>query len=412
MDHIELPSYYKKTKSLEWDVKYDKFNLLYLIIKHIFPETAHIKNCYKMPDKYFKKFTIKNFNFPLNFSDLKVFVKRNSHLPISISVLFESEEGDISNLGIISNQKKQEQKNNLLHLLMVKHDPEIGSRVKKVANKKKKNKKTKFPNKCKKIKDFNQQHHFFKITNLRGFLNNRTRIRSKNKKVAQKYYYCENCLLNFRSQNKQKSHQINCYDKQELIYPEKNSYLYFDKQRHKFKAPIIGFCDFESVLQRNLERSKCKFCSKLECLCAFPTSSDINVHKPVGYSIMFVDSNDKVFLQEEYVGEDAVDYFLKQLPTYEAKIEERKQLFRGVDKIKAGPQEWKLYRKSTVCHICHFPFEESGRKHRKVPDHDHVTGKMLGAAHSICNLFRRGPWHTPIYFHNAQGYCIYFNFFI
>ena len=401
MDCIKLPPHLKQTKSLEWKVKYDKFNILYVIIKHLFPETAHIKDGRKIPDKYLKKFNLKNFTFPLVFSDLKKFVRKNSHLPMSLSVLFEFDEGEISNLGIFSNQKKKEQNNNLLHLLMVKHDPNLY-----------KTKELDITSKCKNIKDLKQQHHFFKITSLRGFLNNRARM-SKNKSIAEKYYYCENCLLNFRSQKKQKRHQKNCNDKQqEFIYPEKNTYLYFDKQRHKFKAPIVGFCDFESALQRNLERSKCKFCSKLECLCAFPTSSDINVHKPVGYSILFVDSNEKVFLQEEYAGEDAVEHFLKQLRSYEKKIEERKQLFRGVDKIKAGPQDWKKYNEATVCHICHVSFdkdknEKDPRKknlRRKVPDHDHVTGKMLGAAHSICNLFRRGPYHTPIYFHNAQGY--------
>ena len=43
------------------------------------------------------------------------------------------------------------------------------------------------------------------------------------------------------------------------------------------------------------------------------------------------------------------------------------------------------------------------RIYRKVLDHDHVTGKIMGAAHSLCNLTRSGPYHTPIFFHNAQG---------
>ena len=125
MDCIKLPPYLKQTKSLEWKVKYDKYNILYVIIKHLFPETAHIKDGHKIPDKYLKKINLKNFTFPLVFSDLKKFVKKNSHLPMSLSVLFEFDEGEISNLGIFSNQKKKEQKNNLLHLLMVKHDPEL-----------------------------------------------------------------------------------------------------------------------------------------------------------------------------------------------------------------------------------------------------------------------------------------------
>ena len=71
------------------------------------------------------------------------------------------------------------------------------------------------------------------------------------------------------------------------------------------------------MLQRNKERSKCRLCLKSECLCAFPTSDDINVHRQVGYSLLFVDSDDEVFFQEEYVGEDAAKHFLERLPHYE-----------------------------------------------------------------------------------------------
>ena len=81
-------------------------------------------------------------------------------------------------------------------------------------------------------------------------------------------------------------------------------------------------------------------------MCAFPTSDDINVHRPVGYSLLFVDSNDEVFLQDEYVGEDAAKHFLDQSPHYEKIVEERKQKFSDVQKIKASPREWQMYRKS------------------------------------------------------------------
>ena len=48
-------------------------------------------------------------------------------------------------------------------------------------------------------------------------------------------------------------------------------------------------------------------------------------------------------------------------------------------------------------------FDSSSRLYKKVVDHDHVTGNIVQAAHSICNLQRQGPFRTPIYFHNAKG---------
>ena len=202
---------------------------------------------------------------------------------------------------------------------------------------------------------------------------------------------------------KKEKHEQTCYDKQRAVYPPKNFSISFTNHRHKFQAPVVGFCDFESVLQRNKERSKCRLCSKTECLCAFPTSDDINVHRPVGYSLLFVDSDDEVFFQEEYLGEDAVKHFLNRLTFYEKVVEERKQKFRHIVKTQSSPQEWQIYREAKVCHICGGQFKNESRNYRKVLDHDHVTGKIMGAAHSLCNLTRSGPYRTPIFFHNAQG---------
>ena len=43
----------------------------------------------------------------------------------------------------------------------------------------------------------------------------------------------------------------------------------------------------------------------------------------------------------------------------------------------------------------------------KVIDHDHITGKYRGAAHSSCNLKLRidhDKIKIPVFFHNLRGY--------
>ena len=115
-----------------------------------------------------------------------------------------------------------------------------------------------------------------------------------------------------------------------------------------------------------------------------------------------MDSDNEVFFQEEK-GEDAAKHFLDRLPFYEKVVEERKQKFRDILKTQASPQEWQMYQKAKVCHICGGQFKNESRNYRKVLDHDYVTGKIMGAANSLCNLTRSGPYHTPIFFHNAQG---------
>ena len=106
----------------------------------------------------------------------------------------------------------------------------------------------------------------------------------------------------------------------------------------------------------------------------------------MGYSLLFVVSNDEVFFQEEYLGEDAVKHYLNRLTFYEKVVEERKQKFRHFVKTQSSPQEWQMYREVKVCHICGGQFKNESRNYRKVLDHDHVTGKIMGAAHSLCSV--------------------------
>ena len=49
------------------------------------------------------------------------------------------------------------------------------------------------------------------------------------------------------------------------------------------------------------------------------------------------------------------------------------------------------------------------KKHNKVKDHCHYTGKYRGAAHGICNLRYKIPKDIPEVFHNGS---IYDNHFI
>ena len=44
------------------------------------------------------------------------------------------------------------------------------------------------------------------------------------------------------------------------------------------------------------------------------------------------------------------------------------------------------------------------KKHKKVRDHDHYTGKFRGAAHCICNLRYRTQIEMPVFFHNGTNY--------
>ena len=378
-DSVNVPEYLLKCRSVIWNRKYDEKNFLYCVIQHLWPETANIRHCEKIPKEYEKKFNLQGLTFPLQFSQISKFVRINKHLPLRIRVLFEGEY-QLSVLDIFSNRSGEKNKNkNTLNLLMVKSDCQISSAdndsidVNGISN----------------LKDLEHQHHFFTIANLNGFLNNRKSIRQEQRGRSQ-FYFCDSCLRDFRSRKKQEAHEKICQkDKQEVIYPAKGSVLNFDKQRNAFKAPVVGFADFECFMEKSeQEAKKCKSCGKawVSCDCLVSGCVELNKHRTCGYSICFVDSENEVFYQETYSGKDAVENFLSKLDYFEELVEARKQRFKNTSQIIASKNDWEEYHAATLCHICKKEFDPCTRKYKKVVDHDHVTGNIVQAAHSICNL--------------------------
>ena len=412
---VDVPDHLRKIRSVNWNVIYDEKNFLYCVIRHLWPEMKKFNDCNKIPRSYIDKFNLRGIKFPLTYSRLNKFLKNNSHLKLTVRIFFESEK-QVCVLDTLSNVKKKKgekkkKKNNLdniLNLLLIKCDKKvekanpIGIDTESFST----------------FTRLEHQHHFFTITNIRAFLNNRkNNLCVPSAAAAAKkginfynYYYCDTCLLEFRSKNKKIRHQQICQrDKQSIRYPKKGDTLHFSKRRNCFKAPVIGFADFECFLkpvskdEEQLQQCvKCKKQSR-RCDCDISANAIINRHKACGYSICFVDSNHEVFFQETYAGEDAVEVFLQRTDEYHAIVQKRKQRFRKTDKIKATEEEWQRYREESKCHICRGFLKNESHLYRKVPDHDHVSGKLLGAAHLLCNLQRQGPYLTPIYFHNAQG---------
>ena len=385
-----VPVYLRQCRSVNSGFQYDEKNFLYCVIRHLWPDTKTFHHYKSVPSKYLRKFNLEGLTFPLTYSQINKFVRMNKHLPLTISVFFES-EGDVCRLGTFSNkQNKKKRFKNILNLLMTKRDPMF-----------RKSSKTKIElhSSFSSLKNLNHQHHFFNITNLRGFLNNR-------KSANAKMYYCEVCLLDFHLKEKKILHEETCQkDKQTVEYLPEGSVRVFDNQKNAFKAPVIGFADFECYMEESTEQKACPKCNKgtLKCDCEKSSNQAMNIHKACGFSICFVDSDNDVFFQETYSGDDAVEVFLENLEGYEEIVDKRKQRFKHTSQIKASQVQWDRYRAATHCAICNGEFDNSSRKLKKVIDHDHVNGINIQAAHSICNLQRQGPYRTPIYFHNGQG---------
>ena len=66
------------------------------------------------------------------------------------------------------------------------------------------------------------------------------------------------------------------------------------------------------------------------------------------------------------------------------------------------------YNDQQICYICKKEFDKSDKKHHKVRDHCHYTGKYRGAAHNICNLRYKVPKEILVVFHNGSTYDYHF----
>ena len=104
-----------------------------------------------------------------------------------------------------------------------------------------------------------------------------------------------------------------------------------------------------------------------------------------------------------YRGKDCIEKLCKKLKERAMKIinyEEKEMILLTDD-------ENKSYEEQEACHICEGKFckaedEENYKKHQKVKDHCHSTGKFRRAAHSKCNLRYKFPKVIPIIIHNAS----------
>ena len=135
------------------------------------------------------------------------------------------------------------------------------------------------------------------------------------------------------------------------------------------------------------------------------STTKINKHTPSGYSIFtscsFDESKNKL---NYYRGKDCMKKFCKDLKEHATRIinYEKKKI------IPLTKEEKINYNDQQICYICKKEFDKSVKKHHKVRDHCHYTGKYRGAAHNICNLRYNVPKEVPVVFHNGSTYDYHF----
>ena len=237
-----------------------------------------------------------------------------------------------------------------------------------------------------------QKWHYLTVKNLSGLLR---KITSTHKED----FYCLNCFRSYRTRNKLEAHKKICenHNYWNVEMPAKdNNIIKYNQGAKSIKLPFVIYANLECLLEK---MNTCQNNPNES------STTEINKHIPSGYSIFthfsFNQTKNKL---NHYRGKDCMKKFCKDLREHATKIinYEKKKV------IPLTKEEKIHYNDQEICYICKKEFDKSDKKHCKVKDYCHYTGKYRGAAHNICNLRYKIPKEIPAVFHNESVYDYHF----
>jgi hypothetical protein len=229
-----------------------------------------------------------------------------------------------------------------------------------------------------------ETQHYCWIKNMSALLN-------KQRKMNHKRFYCDYCLHGFTRVDLLQKHIVVCkeFDCQRTTLPsEEDKWLYYKEHAKELRVPFVVYCDFECILER---LSGCDNAPDLS------STDKISLHTPCGFAYNVIAYDDG--LSEDivrYRGKDAANVFLDHMDV----LQER--LCKILDDSKPmymSPVEQLEFQNATKCHIC-----KGDLLGDSVRDHDHLTGKLRGAAHNECNLKYKVAKFIPVVIHNLKKY--------
>ena len=234
-----------------------------------------------------------------------------------------------------------------------------------------------------------EKWQYLAVKNLPGLLIGITSTHEKD-------FYCLNYFHSYRTKSKLESHKKICenHDYCHVEMPTKhNNIIKYNHGEKSMKVPFIIYADLECLLE------------KMSTCINNPNESSttkINKHTPSGYSIFtscsFDESKNKL---NYYRGKYCMKKFCKDLKEHATRIinYEKKKIIPLTKE-----ENINYYNDQQICYKCKKEFDKSDKKHHKVRDHCHYTGKYRGAAHNICNLRYKVPKEIPVVFHNGSTY--------
>ncbi|KYN07670.1 PREDICTED: uncharacterized protein LOC108779646 [Cyphomyrmex costatus] len=345
---IEVPKKIKDKKAVVNVRSEDNACFALSMVAALYSAKNHVDRISSYPP-YANVLNLDGIEFPMKFKDIKKFERLNA---VSINV-FGIEDGNILPLRL--NDDKKEKHVNMLYIQGPRNDG-IG--------------------------------HFAWIKNLSRL------VGSQINKYGHKKFFCDRCLHYFCSDEKLKSHAVDCDKLNDCairLPSEDDKWLTFSNHCRKERVPFIVYADLECVLQKTEDASTPSALSY-----AYQQHEVFSI----GYYVQC--SYDTSSAYRFRRDNDCVSWFAGQLEDLAHRVKNIISTNRPMD---FTCDDWRKFNSATHCHICEKPFAPDDERAR---DHCHLTGRYRGPAHVNCNLNYKDSFYIPIVFHNLSGYDAHF----
>ena len=222
-------------------------------------------------------------------------------------------------------------------------------------------------------------------------------------------HICPICIgASFKTSDNLTEHMKTCakFDAQRTKMPAEGTTVSFKNYSRSNRVPVVVYADFESICvgleSKGLNTEKYQEQKPASCRWRIAIAEGVEIPG--------------LETDGEFVGADVVKEFVKAMRDVSSKCYPffKEPPFKRVEWD--GDKE--AYDNATECAYCKLPFswEKAPTKDdpskfyypkRKVPDHDHLTGRYRMALHQDCNLKAgRNEYERfiPVVFHNLRGY--------